>query len=148
MPDLSGTFQAGDVLDLVAKKVVDGDTLVSNTIHGALTVSFAGPPVLEPDVSPASGTAFGGTVVEITGSVFTPQSQVLFGTQPARLVVFASPGRLLAVAPALPVDAPDPGLDLQNADTGDATVDGVHPTDLGFRLMADWMEGPVGILLK
>jgi len=137
MPDLSGTFQAGDVLDLVAKKVVDGDTLVSNTIHGALTVSFAGPPVLEPDVSPASGTAFGGTVVEITGSVFTPQSQVLFGTQPARLVVFASPGRLLAVAPALPVDAPDPGLDLQNADTGDATVDVAVFTQGGWAVLDD-----------
>lgn len=31
---------------------------------------------------------------------------------------------------------------------GDATVDGVHPTDLGFRLMAKWMRGPVGVLLK
>ncbi|MBW7995878.1 MAG: hypothetical protein FVQ81_04750 [Candidatus Glassbacteria bacterium] len=31
---------------------------------------------------------------------------------------------------------------------GDATVDGVHPTDLGFLLMAKWMQGPIGVLLK
>ncbi len=31
---------------------------------------------------------------------------------------------------------------------GDATVDGTHPTDLGFWLMAKWMRGPVGVLLK
>ncbi len=31
---------------------------------------------------------------------------------------------------------------------GDATVDGVHPTDLGFMLMAKWMRGPVGVFLK
>ncbi len=31
---------------------------------------------------------------------------------------------------------------------GDATVDGVHPTDLGFLLMAKWMRGPVSVFLK
>ena len=33
-------------------------------------------------------------------------------------------------------------------DDGEATVDGRHPTDLGFMRMAEWMRRPVGVLLK
>jgi N-terminus of Esterase_SGNH_hydro-type/GDSL-like Lipase/Acylhydrolase family len=31
---------------------------------------------------------------------------------------------------------------------GEATVDGVHPTDLGFLLRAEWLKGPLGMMLK
>jgi hypothetical protein len=51
------------------------------------------------------------------------------------------------------VDAGDENLFYLTCDQdvwlgGDATVDGVHPTDLGFLLMAKWMRGPIGSLLK
>ncbi len=140
MPDLTASFAAGDVLDVVAEKDLNGDTLVSDTLNAAVNVTFAGPPIITPDVSPTTGSAFGGTVVEITGTLFTPQSQVLFGTLPARLVVFDSPTRILAVAPALPVDAPSPGVDLLNLDTEDGTVDIAVFNQGGWAVLDDAFE--------
>lgn len=137
MPDLSETFAEGDVLDVHAEKDVGGGTLVSNTLHMALRVSFAGPPFITPTLSPAAGSAFGGTVVEITGGLFTSNSQVLFGTIPARIVVFDGATRLLAVAPNLPVDAPDPGVDLRNLDSSDGTVDVAVFTQGGWAVLPD-----------
>jgi len=124
MPDLTAFFAAGDLLDVhVEKDVLGLGTLKSNVLKFALTITFAGPPSITPTISPISGSAFGGTVVEIKGTFFTPQSQVLFGTMPARNVVFDSPTRIYAVTAPLPYDAGDPGnvgLDLLNIAT--------HPT--------------------
>ncbi|MHC5050132.1 MAG: IPT/TIG domain-containing protein, partial [Planctomycetota bacterium] len=121
MPDLSGTFAAGDVLAVTAEKDVDGNTLTSNPL--SLTVTFAGPPVITPDLGETSGPAFGGQAVTISGSLFTTNSQVLFGTMPARHVVYVGPTELIAITPTLPIDVPDPGVDLQNIDEEDGTVD-------------------------
>jgi len=142
MPSLAATFAAGDTLDVHAEKDVAGTgTLLSNTLNAALKVTFAGPPVLTPTLSPSTGTGFGGTVVEISGSLFTSNSQVLFGTMPARLVVFASPTKLYAVAPTLPLDALDPGnagLDLLNLSThDDPSVDLAVFTQGGWAVLND-----------
>jgi len=139
MPDLSGTFAAGQVLNVRVEKDVPGiGTLVSNTLTASLKVTFGGPPVITPALSPSLGSAFGGTVVEITGAFFTTNSQVLFGTMPAPIVVFDSPTRLFAVAPSLPLDAPAGGLDLLNvAGSPDPTVDVAVFTQGGWAVLAD-----------
>ncbi len=135
MPDLSATFKAGDVLDVHAEKDVGGATLVSNKLLLALKVTFAGPPVITPDLAPKTGSAFGGTIVTITGSVFTSNSQVLFGTLPARNIVFVSPTTLIAIAPTLPVDVPDPGIDLKNIHTAAGAVDVAVFTQGGWAVL-------------
>ncbi|MGQ0612953.1 MAG: IPT/TIG domain-containing protein [Planctomycetaceae bacterium] len=142
MPDLTAFFAAGDLLDVHVEKDVTGlGTLTSNVLKLALKVSFAGPPTITPTVTPVTGSAFGGTVVEIKGMFFTPQSQVLFGTMPARNVVFDSPTRIYAVTAPLPFDAGDPGnvgLDLLNVAThADPTVDVAAFTQGGWAVLAD-----------
>jgi len=136
MPDLSGTFAAGDELLVHATKTVGGVKLTSNTIS-PLKVTFAGPPTITPDLSPKEGTAFGGTEIEITGALFTTNTQVLFGTMPARHVIYVSPTMLKAIAPSLPPDLPNPGLDLQNVDSEDPTVDVAVFTQGGWAVLAD-----------
>jgi uncharacterized protein (TIGR03437 family) len=49
---------------------------------------------------PSSGSLRGGTTVTITGSDFTPEATVSFGTQVARSVTFVSANVLRAVTPA------------------------------------------------
>lgn len=51
-------------------------------------------------LSPSLGPIAGGTDVVITGSGFTPDAQVLFGTQPATAVTYRSPTEIDATAPA------------------------------------------------
>jgi hypothetical protein len=133
MPDLSGTFAAGDVLAVSAEKDVDGNTLTSNAL--SLSVTFAGPPVITPDLGETAGPAFGGQEVTISGSLFTTNSQVLFGTMPARHVVYVGPTQLIAITPTLPIDVPDPGVDLQNIDTADGTVDVAVFTQGGWAVL-------------
>jgi len=139
MPDLSTTFTAGDVLDLQAVKILpDGTKLVSNVMHAAIKVTFAGPPTISTlGISPSTGSAFGGTVVEITGTLFTNNSQVLFGTIPAKTIVVASPTRILAVAPSLHLTAPAPGVALDNLDSGDHSVDVAVFTQGGWAVVED-----------
>ncbi len=137
MPDLSGTFEAGDVLDVFAEKDVDGAVLTSNTLPGALRVTFAGPPTIAPTLSPAIGGSFGGQIVELTGTFFTPNSQVLFGTMPAKAVVFDNAGRLLAIAPSLPVTLPAPGVALDNLPVAGETVDVAVFTQGGWAVVKD-----------
>jgi len=137
MPDLSNTFAAGDVVNVHAEKDVDGGTLTSNTLTLGLAVTFAGPPVITPDLEATSGSAFGGEEVTISGALFTTNSQVLFGTMPARHVVYVGPTELIAITPTLPIDLPDPGVDLQNIDTEDGTVDVAVFTQGGWAVLAD-----------
>jgi len=134
MPDLSGTFATGDVLTVHAEKDVDGNTLTSNPL--SLSVTFAGPPLITPDLVEGSGSAFGGEQVTISGSLFTTNSQVLFGTMRARHVVYVSPTQLIAITPTLPIDLPDPGVDLQNIETADGTVDVAVFTQGGWAVLA------------
>ncbi|MGH7163499.1 MAG: IPT/TIG domain-containing protein, partial [Planctomycetota bacterium] len=150
MPDLRGTFEENDLLDIRAEKVLPDTTVrVSNTLHAAIKVTFAGPPTIDTALSPSSGTAFGGTVVEITGDFFTTNSQVLFGTMPARNVVFVSPTMLLAITPTLPVDVPDPGIDLRNIHEVSGTVDVAVFTQGGWAVMEDaFTFGPEAPLLS
>ncbi|MHC4160986.1 MAG: IPT/TIG domain-containing protein [Planctomycetota bacterium] len=135
MPDVSGTFAAGDVVAVHAEKDVDGNTLSSNAL--SLNVTFAGPPVITPDLGETSGPAFGGQEVTISGSLFTTNSQVLFGTMPARHVVYVSPTELIAITPSLPIDVPDPGIDLLNIDSEDGTVDVAVFTQGGWAVLQD-----------
>ncbi len=135
MPPLDPPFKAGDILEVHAEKDFGGGVLVSNKLLLALKVTFAGPPVITPDLAPKTGGAFGGTLVTITGSVFTSNSQVLFGTMPARHVVFVSPTTLIAVAPTLPVDVPDPGIDLKNIHTASGVVDVAVFTQGGWAVL-------------
>ncbi|MEM8884003.1 MAG: IPT/TIG domain-containing protein [Planctomycetota bacterium] len=139
MPDLTGTFSAGDVLSLVAEKDLTGGTVQSNTINAAIRVTFAGPPTVTATLSPDNGSGFGGEVVKIEGTLFTSNSQVLFGTMPAKQIVVVSPTVLYAVAPTLPVSAPAGGLSLDTLDTqGDnATVDVAVFTQGGWAVVEE-----------
>ncbi|NJN14738.1 MAG: hypothetical protein HC813_03790, partial [Planctomycetes bacterium] len=137
MPDLGGAFKAGDVLNVHAEKDLSGGTLVSNKLLLALRVTFAGPPIITPDLSPKVGPSFGGTEVTITGALFTTNSQVLFGTMPARHVVRVGPTTLIAIAPTLPVDVPSPGIDLKNIHTADGSVDVAVFTQGGWAVLED-----------
>ena len=129
MPDLTPKFNSGDKLSVQAiKEFKDGDgidvVLKSNILHMALKVTFAGPPIINaPTITPDNGTAFGGTQVTIEGSLFTTNTQVLFGTMPARHVVYVNPGKIIVIAPTLAVSLPAPGVALDNVDTADGTVD-------------------------
>ncbi|MHC4450749.1 MAG: IPT/TIG domain-containing protein, partial [Planctomycetota bacterium] len=138
MPDLSETFAAGDILALHAEKDLGGGILKSNTINTAIKVSFAGPPTITPDLTPDSGSAFGGQIVKFTGTLFTSNSQVLFGTMPAKQIVVAGPTEMWAVAPALPVSAPAGGLSLDSMhEQQDTTVDVAVFTQGGWAVLAD-----------
>ncbi|MHC4940788.1 MAG: FG-GAP repeat domain-containing protein, partial [Planctomycetota bacterium] len=138
MPDLSESFSTGDILALRAEKDVGAATLVSNTINAAIRVSFAGPPTITPDLDPNHGSAFGGKPVKFSGALFTSNSQVLFGTMPARQIVVVGPTELWAVPPALPVSAPAGGLALDSFDTRDDTsVDVAVFTQGGWAVLED-----------
>jgi hypothetical protein len=143
MPDLSTTYNAGDILNLRAFKTLpDGTVLESeNKLIGAMKVTFAGPPMITPTLTPPSGSAFGGNMVEIKGALFTNNSQVLFGTIPARVVVNdPANSRLLVFAPNLPVKAPGDGVSLQNIDTKDGTVDIAVFTQGGWAVLPEGYE--------
>jgi uncharacterized protein (TIGR03437 family) len=61
-----------------------------------------GGPIRQPvlgNISPASGSVLGGTTVTLTGTNFTPETAVLFGSQEAP-VTFVNVNTLRAVAPA------------------------------------------------
>ncbi|MHC4550358.1 MAG: IPT/TIG domain-containing protein [Planctomycetota bacterium] len=137
MPDLQATFAAGDTLNIYAEKDVGSETLVSNTLPTLLRVTFAGPPTITPDLDPITGSAFGGEAVTITGTLFTSNSQVLFGTMPARYIVQVSATELIAITPILPVDVPNPGIDLHNIHTEDGTVDVAVFTPGGWAVLED-----------
>jgi len=141
MPDLSGAFAPGDVLDVHAEKDVDGTTLVSNTLFAALRVTFEGPPFITPELDPNMGSAFGGDIVEITGGFFTSNSRVLFGTIPAPVVVPTAPDRILVITPSLPVFAPE-GTDLTNI-----PAEG-HTVDIAVFNQGGWAVLPEGYLFK
>jgi IPT/TIG domain len=53
-------------------------------------------------IAPASGPSAGGTTVQITGSGFEPDDQVLFGSAPASSVTVVSGTEITAIAPAGP----------------------------------------------
>jgi hypothetical protein len=65
---------------------------------GPLTTITTAPTVTK--LSPAAGPTAGGTTVTISGSGFTADSGVLFGTVAATSVTFVSPTQLTAVSPA------------------------------------------------
>ena len=95
----------------------DGDTRIDVTVPAAsaagpvnVTVSTSGGTsnavtytyVAMPTVSsftPDTGPALGGTVVAITGTYFTSDSQASFGNQPATTTVVNSPTSITATAP-------------------------------------------------
>ncbi|MEE8106266.1 MAG: IPT/TIG domain-containing protein [Planctomycetota bacterium] len=137
LPDLTGDFSVGDTLDVtVVKTTVDGEC--SDTLNDALTLTFAGLPFTA-TLTPPTGSAFGGTLVTVTGTKFTPNTQVLFGTMPAGHVVYVSSTLLYAVSPALPLDVNRPeALDLLNVGSktpAERTVDVVVYTQGGWSIM-------------
>jgi len=143
MPDLRDTFAVLDKLTVRAEKDVPGnpERLISNALTEALTVTFAGPPaiVIEKGVQPSSGSSFGGTVATLEGSLFTTNSQVLFGTRRASIVVVEDENTLRFVVPSLPIDAPGDGLDLLNVheDARDKTIDVAVFTQGGWAVLED-----------
>jgi uncharacterized protein (TIGR03437 family) len=58
-------------------------------------------------VNPTSGTTAGGTPVTVTGTGFTPDSEVTFGGYQANSVTYVSPTQLSAVSPAHAAGAAD-----------------------------------------
>ncbi len=79
------------------------------------------PPVVS-SVSPAGGTAKGGTAVTIAGSGFTFASAVSFGNAPATRFTVVSDTEIRAVTPAGPVSI-SPGVDVRITNP-----DGTSPT--------------------
>jgi hypothetical protein len=67
--------------------------------------TFVGPTVSA--VNPTSGTTAGGTPVTVTGTGFTPDSEVTFGGYQANSVTYVSPTQLSAVSPAHAAGAAD-----------------------------------------
>ncbi|MHC4940772.1 MAG: IPT/TIG domain-containing protein [Planctomycetota bacterium] len=143
MPDLRDHFEVLDKLTVRAEKDVAGnpERLISNALTEALTVTFAGPPaiVIEKGVQPSEGSSFGGTVATLEGSLFTTNSQVLFGTRRASIVVVEDENTLRFVVPALPIDAPGDGLDLLNVheENRDKTIDVAVFTQGGWAVLED-----------
>ena len=68
-------------------------------ISAADQFTYVAPPVIS-GISAAAGPTAGGTKVTITGTDFTSNAQVNFGTTPATTVVFDSPTRITATSPA------------------------------------------------
>jgi len=66
---------------------------------------FGGPAVTS--VSPDSGPVTGGTLVTITGTLFTPDVSVDFGATPASSTTYVSPTSILAMAPPLAAGSTD-----------------------------------------
>ncbi|MHC4953299.1 MAG: IPT/TIG domain-containing protein [Planctomycetota bacterium] len=143
MPDLRGAFAVLDKLTIRAEKDVAGnpERLISNALTEALTVTFAGPPAIEIEsgVQPSSGSSFGGTIATLKGSLFTTNTQILFGTRRVAVVVVEDENTLRFVVPALPIDAPGDGLDLLNVheEGRDKTIDVAVFTQGGWAVLED-----------
>jgi len=78
----------------------------SATAVNAFTFELGQPPAIA-DVAPASGLASGGTLVTITGTNFTPATEVRFGATLAASVAFNSATQLVATTPPLSVGVHD-----------------------------------------
>jgi large repetitive protein len=74
----------------------DGDSIPSPSS----IFIFGGPAITS--ITPDSGPLTGGTYVTITGSLFTPDTTVQFGSTPADSVTYVSPSSVVALAPTLP----------------------------------------------
>jgi hypothetical protein len=136
---------------LVAVTVSNASGTATKT--GAFTYSAPAPSVSA--VSPALGTASGGTIVTITGSNFVSGAKVTFGTTAATNVTFVSSTTLTATAPAnatglvaITVINPDAQKgSLSSAYTyltpGDANGDGrVNAIDLSILISHDGQNYP------
>jgi hypothetical protein len=104
----SVTFQSATSLEATSPAESAGtvDVRVHDGGHESPPVAsdqftYAGPPTVT-SISPSAGSTDGGTVVTITGTVFTPSSTVQFGTTAAPVVTFQSPTSLQATSPAEP----------------------------------------------
>lgn len=140
MPDLRPSFAEGDLLDVFVEKDFEGSVLKSNTLTLALKVTFAGPPTITPTLSPNTGSAFGGDIVTINGSFFTTNSQVLFGTLPAKHVVYVSPTEIIAITPSLATDLPSTDVDLTGITASNGTVDVAVFTQGGWAVLKDGFQ--------
>ncbi|WP_039825302.1 IPT/TIG domain-containing protein, partial [Nocardia testacea] len=73
-------------------------TTAGGTVDG-VSFTYAAVPTLS-TVSPASGTAAGGTTVTITGTALTGATTVSFGATPATSFVVDSDTQITAIAPS------------------------------------------------
>lgn len=112
----------------VSVKVTNTDAQSVTLASPAFT--YVGPPKLT-DVTPASGSVGGGTVVKITGSGFATGATVTFGGTAATSVVFVSATELTATTPAHAagkVEVIVKNLDAQLASKADAYTYAPGPT--------------------
>ena len=83
--------QAGPVIVRVV-------TTHGTTLAGTVRFTFVAAPVVK-SITPSSGSAAGGSTVQITGTGFAGATQVLFGSQPAKPVGVVSSTTLSVVVP-------------------------------------------------
>jgi hypothetical protein len=86
---------------------------------------FGGPAVTS--LSPDTGPVTGGTYVTISGSLFTPDSTVQFGSVPSTSVTYISPSSIVALAPTLPAGSTDVTV-TNSVSTSPITIDDLFAT--------------------